>query len=470
MKKAVRDSFPGSLVAAWVMVAGALLFACADGKGMGRGNAGRGAASAVLFIADGMGPGYVTAARLTLAGTRGRLRLDEIPYTAIMRTYATDSPVTDSAAAASAMACGHKTANGVICQDSSAIYGERDGRRLKSIALLAKHRGMRVGIVTTARVTHATPAAFFGVHNDRGAERELARQAIDSPLDFIIGGGRREFAPGRADPEHRSVDVEDLMATARSNGWMVVEDASSLMEIKDLEKPVLGLFASGHLPYEWDSGPDAGPDGNSDKPRSAPTLVQMTTWAIDRLLGSGEPFLLVVEAGRVDHAGHANRARTMTIEMKALDDSVGVALDRLDPESTLVLVTGDHETGGLAINGYPDEKDGIWGTYFSEWQDRTYSVLTFATGPGMGESSLESFDPAEDRRPSGVHLESAAHTGTDLPLYGWGAGAEQVRGTIDNTAVYRLLRGHIEGLRPDRDDLFSPRELDPEKLLGGQVW
>jgi len=457
MKKAVRDSFHGSLVTVMVLVAGVLLSACADGKGIGRDHAGRGAASAVLFIADGMGPGYVTAARLTLAGTKGRLRLDEIPYTAIMRTYATDSPVTDSAAAASAMACGHKTANGVICQDSSAIYGERDGRRLESVALWAKRRGMRVGIVTTTRVTHATPAAFFGVHNDRGAERDLARQAIDSPLDFIIGGGRREFAPRRVDSKKQAADAdEDLMATARSGGWMVVEDASSLMEIKDLEKPVLGLFAPGHLPYEWDSGPDAGPDGNSEGPRRAPTLTQMTTWAIERLLGSREPFLLVVEAGRVDHAGHANRMRAAMIEMKALDDSIGVALDRLDPESTLVLVTGDHETGGLAINGYPDEKDGVWGTYFSKWEDRTYSILTFATGPGMEEGSSDSFDPAEDRRPSGVRLESAAHTGTDLPLYGWGAGAEQVRGTVDNTAVYRLLRSHIEGIHPDRDDLISP--------------
>lgn len=456
MKKAVRESFSGSLLAVMVLVAGALPSACADGRGIGQQNADRGAASAVLFIADGIGPGYVTAARLTLAGTRGRLRLDEIPYTAIMRTYATDSPVTDSAAAASAMACGHKTANGVICQDSSAISGERDGRRLESIALWAKRRGMRVGIVTTTTVTHATPAAFFGVHNDRDAERDLARQAIDSPLDFIIGGGRREFEPGRVDSENREADDEDLMATARSSGWRVVEDASSLMEITDLEKPVLGLFASEHLPYEWDSGPDAGPDGNSDEPRSAPTLARMTTWAIERLLGSGEPFLLIVEAGRIDHAGHANRARAAMIEMKALDDSVGVALDRLDPETTLVLVTGDHETGGLAINGYPDEKDGIWGTYFSEWQDRTYSVLTFATGPGMGEGSPESFDPAVDPRPSGVRLESAAHTGTDLPLYGWGAGAELVRGTVDNTAVYRLLRGHIEGVRPDRDDLINP--------------
>ncbi|MCZ6695005.1 MAG: alkaline phosphatase [Acidobacteria bacterium] len=440
-----------------MLVVAALMPACGDGKEIGRGEAGQKSGSAVLFIGDGMGPGYVTAARLTLRGTRGRLRLDEIPYTAVMRNYATDSPVTDSAAAASAMACGHKTANGVICQDASAISGERDGRRLESIALWAKRRGMRVGIVTTTRVTHATPAAFFGTHNDREEERDLARQAIDSPLDFIIGGGLRVFTPERIDSETWAVDDdEDLMATAREQGWVVVEDAASLMQITTLEKPVLGLFADSHLPYEWDSGPDAGHDGGSDEPRSAPTLLQMTTWAIDRLLGSAEPFLLVVEAGRIDHAGHDNRARTAMHEVKALDDSVGVALDRLDPESTLVLVTADHETGGLVINGYPDEKDGIWGTYYSKWQDRTYTVLTFATGPGMGESSLESFDASEDRRPSGVRLKSAAHTGMDVLLYGWGRGAEQVHGTVDNTAIYPLLRSHIEGTRPVRGDLINP--------------
>ena len=114
--------------------------------------------SAVLFIGDGMGPTYVTATRVARGGSGGGLRLDRLPYTALSRTHSADSPVTDSAAAASAMACGQKTANGVLCEDATAVYNKQDGRKLESIAVWAKKSGLRVGLITTTTVTHATPA------------------------------------------------------------------------------------------------------------------------------------------------------------------------------------------------------------------------------------------------------------------------------------------------------------------------
>ncbi len=423
-------------------------------RGGGAGTPSRDAASAVLFIGDGMGPGYVTAARLTLAGTRGRLRMDEMPHTAVMRTWAADSPVTDSAAAASAMACGRKTVNGVLCQDETARWAERDGNRLESIALWAKRRGLRVGIVTTTTVTHATPAAFYAVHNDRERERDLARQAIAAPLDFLLGGGRSGFAPREGDRvgggwEDAESDGEDLEAAARARGWTITGDAAALRAVTALDRPVLGLFAPHDLPYEYDT---AGIPGG----RPAPTLVEMTGWAIDRLLGEKEPFLLVIEGGRIDHAGHANRGRATMAEMKAMDEAIGLALDRLEPGTTLVLVTADHETGGLVINGYPEERDGVWGTYTDTWSGVTYPVLSFATGPGLEGRPPASVREEEDRRPSGIGLPSAAHTGTDVILYAWGRGAEHVRGTVDNTAVYRLLRAHLEGAAPDLASPASP--------------
>src|SRR5213593_5008532 len=174
------------------------------------GRAGPTPRSAVLFIGDGMGQAYVTVTRVARGGSAGRLRMDSLPYTALARTHSSDSPVTDSAAAASAMACGQKTANGVLCEDATAVYGKHDGRKLESIAVWAKRRGLRVGLVTTTTVTHATPAAFYANHSDRDAEEQIARQAVASGFDLILGGGQKYFP-----------DV--LRSEARERGWTIVE-------------------------------------------------------------------------------------------------------------------------------------------------------------------------------------------------------------------------------------------------------
>jgi alkaline phosphatase len=156
----------------------------------------------------------------------------------------------------------------------------------------------------------------------------------------------------------------------------------------------------------------------------------------------------MVEGGRIDHAGHANWARTLVDETAAFDEAIGYAVDRLDPKTTLVLVTADHETGGLSINGYPDEKDGIWSAYRDPWGekgDEPYPVLTFSSGPGTKRQTRQAPYGADDPRPSGLSLGSAAHTGVDVVLYAWGAGAERVHGTLENTSVYTILREHLEG-------------------------
>src|SRR5262245_60136045 len=173
--------------------------------------------SAVLFIGDGMGPAYVTLARVAHAGSSGRLRIDTLPYTALTRTHSSDAVVTDSAAAATAMACGRKVPNGVLCEDETAVYAKKDGVRLESIAVWARKRGLRVGLVTTTTVTHATPAAFYAQQRDREDEPEIAGQAIASGFDLILGGGRRYFP-------------EELRARGTKEGWVFVETAAALKE------------------------------------------------------------------------------------------------------------------------------------------------------------------------------------------------------------------------------------------------
>ena len=421
--------------------------------------------SAVLFIGDGMGPAYVTTTRVARGGSGGRLRIDSLPYTALSRTHSSDSPVTDSAAAASAMACGQKTANGVLCEDATAVYGKSDGRKLESIAVWAKKRGLRVGLVTTTTVTHATPAAFYAQEKDRDNEAGIARQAAGCGFDLLLGGGRKFFP-------------DDVRAEARTAGWTIVETADALRALGGRPDRALGLFAEGHVPYQPEieaararpaapavgeagaaageaaPGTSGGGEAAGDPAaRTAPTLVEMTRFAIDALRKSGKPFFLMVEGGRIDHAGHANWARTLVDETAAFDEAIGYAVDTLDPKTTLVLVTADHETGGLAMNGYPDEKDGIWSAYrdpFGDKEDEPYPVITFTSGPGTRKQDRHPPHGSDDPRPSGLAMGSAAHTGVDVALYAWGAGADRVHGTLENTAIYTILREHLEGKRPGR--------------------
>ena len=442
-----------SLSAVLVAVAGLLAAVCAA-PGPKR--------SAVLFIGDGMGPAYVTVTRVARGGSGGRLRMDALPYTALSRTHSSDSPVADSAAAASAMACGQKTANGILCEDASAVYGKSDGRKLESIAVWAKKRGLRVGLVTTTTVTHATPAAFYAQEKDRDNEAGIARQATGCGFDLILGGGRKFFP-------------DDVRAEAQAAGWTIVETAEAMRGMGGLDRRILGLFAEGNLPYQPEieaarlrpaeeaqeagaagaaggSREHAGGEDAAGDPaaRTAPTLVEMTRFAIDALRKTGQPFFLMVEGGRIDHAGHANWARTLVDETAAFDEAVGYAIDTLDPKSTLVLVTADHETGGLAMNGYPDEKDGIWSPYrdpFGDKDEAPYPVITFSSGPGTTKQTRRPPHGSDDPRPSGLALGSAAHSGVDVALYAWGAGAERVHGTIENTEIYTILKAHLEGKR-----------------------
>ena len=440
--RAARNIGAVVLVMLLLLLAAAAARQPADGPGR----------SAVLFIGDGMGPAYVTATRIARGGSAGKLHMDDMPYTAIVRTYAADGPVTDSAAAVTAMACGRKTVNGVLGEDASAIYGKSDGKKLEPLALWAGGRGIRVGLVTTTRVTHATPAGFYATVNDRDRERTIARQAIASSVEVLLGGGREFFRPGprvSGDPGWPAADTEDLEALARSRGFTIVTSGRELADAASLETKVLGLFADSHMPYEAPAG-QAGTRGG------APSLVEMTRFTIARLRATRRPFFLMVEGGRIDHAGHANWVRTLLDETAAFDDAIGAALLMLDPKTTLLLVTADHDTGGLAINGYPDEKEGILGTVRPEGGGAPYPVLTFATGPGSRTETRDAPYGSADARPSAVNLKSAAHTGVDVALYGWGADAEEVRGTLDNTAVYALLRAHLEGRRPDRASLTSP--------------
>lgn len=291
----------------------------------------------VIFInGDGMGPAHVEAARRA-----GDLELDQLEVRGrnVTASPDDDAPVTDSAAAATAWSTGSRTSNGSIGVDAN-------GRALSTFGRAAKAAGKATGLVTTTAVTDASPAAFFASAEDRALSAQIARQYIDGGgPDVILGGGREAWTEG------------GLLDKARAAGYAYADDATKLSSGTKL----LGLFADDQM---W-------------KKKGSPSLATLTTAALDRLSTSTDGFFLFVEEEGIDEASHANDGPAMLAAMRSLDEAVGAArrFVAANPE-TLLIVTGDHETGGLSVD------QGLrWRT--GDHTDTPTPV--FATGPGSDQ-------------------------------------------------------------------------------------
>lgn len=344
----------------------------------------------VLFIGDGMGLSIINATRNILLKDKSKLNLDSLPSTALVKTYSLDSVVTDSAASATAIAIGKKTNNRAI-----GMAPDKKGKKLRNyqtVAEWAKSKGYIVGFVTTTTITHATPAAFYSHTENRGNYDTIADQLIKSKFDLFLGGGQRDF--------------EDSEKLGR---FHVVKTKKDLMSTKNLAKPVLGLFSKGHMSYD------------EERKASEPTLMDMTAFAIDRFKKTGKKFFLIIEGGRIDHALHYNQLKEAMEELVSFDKSIGIALKELSSKKTSILVTADHDTAAVAINGYPDHNTRLMkGKKSSEF-------IRFASGPQSGYSE-----------------KKGNHTAVDVPLYSWGRESDKIRGTYDNTEIYGLLKSRLE--------------------------
>ncbi|NKE34653.1 alkaline phosphatase [Natronococcus sp. JC468] len=276
----------------------------------------------IVLIGDGMGfdPIEVTSV------VHGDLSLQSMTGVGYTRTNSRSGEVTDSAAAGTALATGHKAYNGQI-----SVRGDEDDddpTALLTQLELAQSCGKATGLVSTTRITHATPAAFASHVPDRDMEEAIAEQYVDSDVDVLMGGGRREFS-------------DDVLERMREAGYEVLLDADDLQNAG--EDRLLGLFADSHVPYTLDR------DG------SVPSLPEMTAAAVDRLEDDGDDgFFLMVEGGRIDHAEHGNDVQSTVAETREFDAVVDWALEYVaDRDDTLVVVASDHETGGLATgSGY----------------------------------------------------------------------------------------------------------------------
>ncbi len=318
----------------------------------------------ILFIGDGMGFRHVEAGSLYAYGGVGLSNMETMPYQGRITT-ASVSGVTDSAAAATTMATGQKTMNGYLGMD-------RNAQQLQNIRELASSRGFSTGVVTTDSLTGATPAAFMAHVDSRGESEEIAAQIALDPPDVLLGGGK---------------PVMEAALTAHNADFLYTQ--TDLLAWQYDGDPVVGLFGTATLPYVADGAVDV------------PTLAEMTTLAIDHLSNDANGFFLVVEGARIDHASHANDDLRVHPETAAFDEAIGVALAwAATQDDVTILVTADHECGGLSYTGSTsvDTTDWRWGM----------------------------------------------HSNADVPVFGYGTPAATVDGQrLPNTWIHAVLRSAV---------------------------
>jgi alkaline phosphatase len=328
----------------------------------------------IFCIGDGMGFNQIAFARQKAVGQDGKLWMERLPVAGVMRTFSANRAVTDSAAAVTAMACGVKTKNGTIGIGM-------DKKAYASILEVLAKKGWRTGLAATSSITHATPAGFASHVSSRSSEVDIAEQMFDSRVDVLLGGGRKFWQAG-------GENGSNLIVMAQRVGYHLVQSRAEMMEL--MNGPVLGLFAENGM--------------STFAPE--PSLAEMTQKAIALLVAKNkdwfapEPkFFLMVEGSQIDWAGHANDSDNSIRQTLLFDMAVKEAIEfaRVD-RSTLVIVTADHETGGMLL---PDDKS--------------------------------------DNSKVAADWNFKSHTGADVPLFAYGPGSGEFAGSLDNTDIPRKI-------------------------------
>ena len=273
----------------------------------------------ILLIGDGMGFEHVQMAEWVEYGTSGSFDFRNLTASASMTTYSADSAVTDSAASGTAIACGIKTDNGYLGINPA-------GSPVENIVEISRTMNKSTGLISTAYVYHATPAAFYAHHDSRYDYDTLREQMIDSGVDLVFGGGSASFTP----PE---------IAELESKGYAIIYNRDEL--INETSDKIIGLFGTSHVDLERYRDYDL-----------TPSLAEMTQSALDVLSTDEDGFFLMVEGARIDLEAHEWRTTNVILETIAFAEAVTVALDFAESRNdTIVIVTADHETGGLVIQG-----------------------------------------------------------------------------------------------------------------------
>ncbi len=426
------------------------------------------AKNVIMFIGDGMGISTITAGRIYAGQKQGQtgeeyvLPFETFDNVALVKTYNVDAQVPDSAGTATAIHSGEKTNIGYLGVSAEARRASCADSLAYPLPLMGEEvneRGLALGIVSTARITHATPASVYARVTDREWEssvedafdedtsacRDIATQLVDSEFDVALGGGAREFFGSEAGGR-RQEEGSDLAAgwVARTGGTYVTTQAE--LEAAPMDAPVFGLFSSSHMTFMAQRGEDS----------SEPTLTDMTAQAITRLDTDPDGFYLMVESGRIDHAHHGGYAGVALEEAVEFARAIQYAIDNTDPEETLIMVTADH-SHVFTIAGYPRRGNDILGLVIPpEGPDGAepslaadglpYTTLGYTNGPGSIAGMAERPMPdtgISAQQQSPIPTRGETHAGEDVALYAQGPGAEEARGVIEQNVIYDIIRSAL---------------------------
>jgi len=447
-----------------------------------------------MFIGDGLGSSQREVAEYfkqkITKNSKLKLNMSSMEIVGSNTTYSKNKSITDSAAAATAIATGHKTNNKMLSKLPN-------GKSVKSLMEEAMSKNWATGVISSARITHATPAAFMAHNRHRDNESEIAKEISASGVNFIAGGGFCFFTPENGTFKSEREDDIDLIKTFTKKGYKVFLGTESTRSFyKFIPKKINNVFAAftcSYMPYELD---------RLNKNINVPTLKEITEKGIATLLKHKKPFFMTIEGGRIDHACHLNDPAGMIHDVLAFDDAVGAALKfyKKHPNETLVLVIADHETGGLdfkssknkfikiapIINSKSSVEDTLRGVYNGD--RKAYStfiaksnglkILTakekkilnkamdiqdkdiakFSIGiekmrvvKGILKTAIPKKLQYKYSSPTQVAVSSILsararfswstlrHTGKNVPLTAVGVGAKSFRGLKDNTEVARIL-------------------------------
>ncbi|MFW6267024.1 MAG: alkaline phosphatase [Halanaerobium sp.] len=413
----------------------------------------------ILLVGDGLGMGQIDLTRYLAGDKDHELELMKLPETGTMMTSSTEG-VSDSAAAGTAMATGHKTYNGAVAVNEN-------GSELDSALDFAQNRRKATGVISTNTVTDATPASFIASVEDRGMGAEIAKQALDNEVDLMLGGGREDFTEEEAG--------EDLIAKAKEDGYQYVSDKDQLKRVQAMDGKILGLFNDSYMNYINDRD-----ELDSDEP----TMEAMTEKALEVLSEDEDGFFLMAEGARIDHASHAADIPGVVAETLDFDASVKAAVDFAEEnEDTLVIVTADHETLGFSVTE-PLEKEALMDidvspeymaaqmtekengegytadsvkSVFEEYADISLTdeevaefnknVLdedgnlkyTYLVGWEIGSVIAEEYQAGVLNREVRANSSTGGHTLNSVPIFAYGEGAEAFNGMMQNTEFSDLL-------------------------------
>jgi len=410
------------------------------------------AKNVILFIGDGMGISTITATRIfdgqskDMEGEENSLAFDNFENVALIKTYNTNAQVPDSAGTATAIMSGYKTNIGTINVRPGQKYeGCGSIPAIKTLTDRSHSAGKSVGIVTTTRITHATPAAMFAHADNRNWEsdnevpreakdagcKSIAQQMVESEAEIIMGGGTSKFS-------------ENQLITLKAN-YTFAENKADMKNFKDGK--LRALFSKSHMSFEADRDP-----------AEQPSLAEMTETAIKNLKSNQEGYVLMVEAGRIDHAHHGTNAFRALTDAQALNEAVKVAIE-MASEETLIMVTADHShvftMAGYPVRGNPilglvksiDQTTGLPSDSYEKALDgKPYTTLGYHNGPHLRVASAdnrpltnEDVQDKNYRQQTAIPMNTETHAGEDVALFGHGPGSENIRGVMEQNKISDVI-------------------------------